>query len=687
MTYGTNLEKRTFAMQIEDLYRLSMVRGKRTVLIGWFPSEYRAKTAAGALEWDRSWKPIIEHVDDCQREVRENPIAGEQHEVYSEFHRIIAPLGTPKWLRRGPFQTTVEAHIPDPAMEVWRAILTHGLASDDEIFRGRMLDADTAKDIAKQFIEFLTTGSARGFTDPARVHALYERAFAMLPGAVSLGWRDWPPDLYVMGIHFKRQEALRELLQAVDIFYRNPETNEREAVWLWDFKKGIQSPEGVLTLWELLQFGDPFYERDSSGEQRLVYSDIGYVVLDRWNEHMRLELWPATEEQMDEGQLAAPEVGGPEHVPGMYEVSEAREADGVDPIQLAVETFGVTDNLNYAAYILPDGRFLNREREALGSLSHDAIAHTVMGGGPDPVGRFLETGVVRVATARGQVALELRRDLTAEQREALLGLFAAYPTAEVVMEQHDRFIDVRHYERKPNDGEALLRLWASGIRDEGREVGEAREEAQDYVDVEGKWQKEYAIAPRFAPAWLKIKGADTDIDWSHRIESDSTPPAVVSVHFPGGYDENHYDNSPEAVHQREQSTRDYFLTPRSVLQAYKDPRQQYGITLDATGIRHDGSIVSWYDLDGGFVRFATLWDLAHVKQGVPQNGTIEGLITEEKVSGDEEHLIEMRIERLRGFLNKPLWLLSEAQWDNAEYPPPIEGGPPYAGSATVERRP
>jgi len=45
-------------MKIE--YLLTMKRGKRKVFIGGFPSLYRARVVYHALEWDGSWKPVIE---------------------------------------------------------------------------------------------------------------------------------------------------------------------------------------------------------------------------------------------------------------------------------------------------------------------------------------------------------------------------------------------------------------------------------------------------------------------------------------------------------------------------------------------------------------------------------------------------------------------------------------------------
>ena len=42
------------------MYSLTMIRGKRSVFIGLFPSLYRAEVAECNLEWEPSWKPLIE---------------------------------------------------------------------------------------------------------------------------------------------------------------------------------------------------------------------------------------------------------------------------------------------------------------------------------------------------------------------------------------------------------------------------------------------------------------------------------------------------------------------------------------------------------------------------------------------------------------------------------------------------
>lgn len=148
--------------------------------------------------------------------------------------------------------------------------------------------------------------------------------------------------------------------------------------------------------------------------------------------------------------------------------TEAREnPTGDDPVTRAVEIFGTTDDPNEAAFILPDGRFLKRRD------THDAMAANIMDRprgrgrhlGLDPVASFLEqTGSVRIVTARLQLALEVRgHDFTQSQRDTLKELFAAYPEAEIVIEDSsiDKFIDVPHRLRFSGDGNTVFGRWDS----------------------------------------------------------------------------------------------------------------------------------------------------------------------------------------------------------------------------------
>lgn len=49
---------------MKNKFELSMVRGKRRVYIGAFPSRYRAENVACNLEWDPSWKAEIKEIVD-----------------------------------------------------------------------------------------------------------------------------------------------------------------------------------------------------------------------------------------------------------------------------------------------------------------------------------------------------------------------------------------------------------------------------------------------------------------------------------------------------------------------------------------------------------------------------------------------------------------------------------------------
>ena len=45
-------------------FLLTMKRGAKEVFIGGFSSLYRIEVIVNALEWDGSWKPVIEEVQE-----------------------------------------------------------------------------------------------------------------------------------------------------------------------------------------------------------------------------------------------------------------------------------------------------------------------------------------------------------------------------------------------------------------------------------------------------------------------------------------------------------------------------------------------------------------------------------------------------------------------------------------------
>ena len=48
--------------QSQKMVTLHMVRGRRVVYIGLFPTTYRAHLVADLLEWSRSWTPVISYL-------------------------------------------------------------------------------------------------------------------------------------------------------------------------------------------------------------------------------------------------------------------------------------------------------------------------------------------------------------------------------------------------------------------------------------------------------------------------------------------------------------------------------------------------------------------------------------------------------------------------------------------------
>jgi hypothetical protein len=86
--------------------------------------------------------------------------------------------------------------------------------------------------------------------------------------------------------------------------------------------------------------------------------------------------------------------------------------------------------------------------------------------------------------------------------------------------------------------------------------------------------------------------------------------------------------------------------------------------LGAIDIFHGDSPVWWTDLESGPVQVATLFDLA----GVTQPAT----------------LFEGRIMQA-GLATGRLWLMSLDQWDEAQWPPESQGGPPYTPHVSIAR--
>lgn len=96
---------------------------------------------------------------------------------------------------------------------------------------------------------------------------------------------------------------------------------------------------------------------------------------------------------------------------------------------------------------------------------------------------------------------------------------------------------------------------------------------------------------------------------------------------------------------------------------------------DAIYVRYGGSAVWWTNLEEGPVRVCTLADLAH------------GFVL-----GDQFELAGISHESLRNMpglrrefpIGKRLYLLSLEQWENQEWPPEKDGGPPQTKHCSLD---
>jgi hypothetical protein len=197
-------------------------------------------------------------------------------------------------------------------------------------------------------------------------------------------------------------------------------------------------------------------------------------------------------------------------------------------------------------------------------------------------------------------------------------------------------------------------------------------QASEWRDDTGKIRKEYARAPKKTPPWLFASGLGVSLDGVIRPSHPDFRPIIevqLQLESYGDYE------SLEAFKQREANARTALLSTAS-----RWAKRSLQDTQAQALILHEGSNVSWYDVDIGPLRWATVSDLINLEQGQPWSyQVIEALAADADKEGYED-----RAAYIRGFKGKKLWLLSEAQFDSAQFPPPILWGPPFVSGVTVE---
>lgn len=205
--------------------------------------------------------------------------------------------------------------------------------------------------------------------------------------------------------------------------------------------------------------------------------------------------------------------------------------------------------------------------------------------------------------------------------------------------------------------------------------------AKDFDPKTGKWVREFALAPPQAPLWMHAAKEDVKPFLEQLLETDPQwqPPEGpwIEVLLPSA-DELKAEGArfqPGAL--REQWLLSLVQTSTAStayrLASGRGPGSWHA-DLRSVGVRFRDSPVWWAHLDDGLAFHATLWDVCFRKQGTAWFQST-GRGTENRNEEDA---------RLDMFVGRPLWLLTDAMWDNAIYPPPVLDGPPFVKSVTVE---
>lgn len=242
--------------------------------------------------------------------------------------KITPPPGTPQWLRAEKVhsETKVQARAPAPG-PAWEEVFHHRGWDTGTLKKWRakrqqlshLTGVPPERDIVEQLSDdFLKQIRGEPFYPSYRAERLYEAATIYIvkpPGSSKSHLVGSIHGYYVQG-----ETAVRDLFSMVKILHQGSQ------VWLADFKK--MKLDRMLTLWELLMCGAP--EKAADG-MRFLYSDmIGYVTIGK------KQLWPVSEAQWAEGQMAGPELGGPLHVPGLYESREKLSAHDYPDLEQAL---------------------------------------------------------------------------------------------------------------------------------------------------------------------------------------------------------------------------------------------------------------------------------------------------------------------------------------------------------------
>lgn len=165
----------------------------------------------------------------------------------------------------------------------------------------------------------------------------------------------------------------------------------------------------------------------------------------------------------------------------------------------------------------------------------------------------------------------------------------------------------------------------------------------------------FALAPPNTPKWLTTRDVDGAASAFDLVEIDAftEPDDWEEVGLGWKWEDFVWGYSAYSEHPR--LVLDYYHELDQGTVALSDEAERARlIALRSIQIRHKNDAVWWTDLDHGPIEPVTLFDLTVFQQPRIVDG-------------------------------RPLWMLSLSQFDNAEWPPESQGGPPYTKSVSVAR--
>lgn len=247
-------------------------------------------------------------------------VTARDSEYDEKIYRIVAPEGTPLWLRvtkdaeaRAEVPAFVEARMPPPG-PVWQEIPLEYFGDDPEFYErahghygAKIIEQLTAAPNP----EFPESKFERlGFAESKPVEDMlkrYETAASFIVGR---------PARYgsFTGTMLFDRNATPRAYKLVTIVYQG------STVWLTDIDKG---PVSICTLWDLIAVGAHGIEPKTKYGPSVEFERVGYLMVGK---KRKKKLWLLSEEQWNTATYPPESQGGPPYVRGVSVARDGRMA-------------------------------------------------------------------------------------------------------------------------------------------------------------------------------------------------------------------------------------------------------------------------------------------------------------------------------------------------------------------------